>query len=76
MGEEDVRFPDEHAERDGARSPSAHQATGRLRRTGLERAYAQAWDEWDASGSATEWEATAADRIGEGSIEPLHFRFS
>ena len=32
---------------------------------GPERAYAEAWDEWNSTGEATRWDATVADGISD-----------
>ena len=67
LPDDDVRFLDEYAAGEGAgsRSSVVHQAIGLLRTAGLEQAYAQAWDEWKASGDAQLWDATSADGIGD-----------
>jgi Arc/MetJ-type ribon-helix-helix transcriptional regulator len=67
LPDDDVAFLDEYAANAGSGSRSAvvHQAIGLLRAIGLEQAYAAAWDEWEASGDARLWDATAADGIGD-----------
>ena len=62
---DDVTFVDQYAARVGAASRSAviHRAIGMLRSASLEEAYAAAWREWEASGDAALWDATAADGI-------------
>jgi len=63
--EDDVAFVDEYVRRRGSSSRSAvvHHAIELLRMAELEDAYAGAWDEWDHSGQAGEWDATTGDGI-------------
>jgi Arc/MetJ-type ribon-helix-helix transcriptional regulator len=65
LPDDDVAFIDEYAARAGAPSRSSviHEAIGLLRDLGLERAYAQAWEEWTSSGEAMQWDATVSDRV-------------
>ena len=65
LPDEDVAFVDEYAARAGASSRSSviHEAIALLRQAGLERDYADAWQEWHSTGEAALWEATAADGI-------------
>lgn len=62
---EDLAFVDEYAARTGAKSRSAvlHQAIELLRSVDLEDAYAEAWQEWDASDDFELWDVTADDGI-------------
>lgn len=50
-----------------SRSAGIQQAVRRLVDVGLEEEYAQAWDEWVASGEAEVWEAVAGDGIDDAS---------
>ncbi len=65
LPEDDVAFVDEYVRRRGSSSRSAvvHHAIELLRMAELEDAYAGAWDEWDHSGQAGEWDATTGDGI-------------
>ncbi|MDP9796976.1 Arc/MetJ-type ribon-helix-helix transcriptional regulator [Catenuloplanes nepalensis] len=65
LSDEDVRFVDEYARRAGiaGRSTVVHKAVELLRLQDLERAYADAWDEWDGSEDAALWENTSGDGI-------------
>ena len=62
---EDVQFVDEYARTVGARSRSAviQRAVRLLRSIELAPAYAEAWEEWAASGDADLWDGTVADGI-------------
>lgn len=62
--DDDVRFLDEYAREQGldSRSAAVHRAVRLLRTAELAEAYQAAWEEWD-SGSAAEWELTAADGV-------------
>jgi Arc/MetJ-type ribon-helix-helix transcriptional regulator len=46
-----------------SRSAAIQQAIRLLGDPDLEHEYAEAWDEWDASGDAAAWESTAADGL-------------
>ncbi len=63
LADDDVLFLDEYAEAQGIPSRSAviQRAVALLRAAGLARAYAEAWDEWDASRDAAEWDTTTGD---------------
>jgi Arc/MetJ-type ribon-helix-helix transcriptional regulator len=63
LPKEDIDYLDLYAERAGisSRSAAVHEAVRVLRADGLEGAYAQAWDEWEASEDSELWEATASD---------------
>jgi antitoxin MazE9 len=62
---EDVEFLDEYARTLGVGSRSAviQRAVRLLRATELGPAYADAWEEWQASGEAELWESTVGDGI-------------
>ena len=62
LPDDDVRFLDEYASRQGIESRSAvvRRAVHLLRTSGLEAAYEMAWQEWDATKDAELWESTAA----------------
>ena len=61
----DIEFLDEYARNLGVRSRSAviQQAVRLLRATELGPAYAEAWEEWEASGDADMWDSTVGDGI-------------
>nr|WP_300145177.1 ribbon-helix-helix domain-containing protein [Propionicimonas sp.] len=63
----DVAALDRYARAVGLESRSAaiHQAIRLLGDPELEDAYAAAWQEWEASGDASAWEATAADGLND-----------
>lgn len=63
LPDDDVEFVDDYARRIGAASRSSvlHRAIEVLRLAELEEAYADAFDEWDASDDARIWDVTAAD---------------
>lgn len=65
LPKEDVDFVDEYAAREGlpSRSSVIHEALRLLRLTELERDYAQAWEEWDNSSDAADWDRTTADGL-------------
>ena len=62
---EDIDFLDEYAKSLGVRSRSAviQRAVRLLRATELAPAYAEAWEDWGASGDAEVWDSTVADGI-------------
>ena len=65
LPDEDVEFLDAFAKRAGAsRSAAVHRAVLMLRTSELGDAYADAWDEWDATGEAPVWDAAVADGLG------------
>ena len=66
LPDEDVQFLDAYAAAEGfaSRSAALHSAVRLLRATQLGPAYEEAFSEWDRSGSAVEWETTAADGLG------------
>ena len=65
LSEDDVAALDKYAHAAGLRSRSAaiQQAIKLLGDPELEAAYATAWDEWEASGDAADWDSTAADGL-------------
>ena len=65
LPDEDVAVLDEFAQRAGlsSRSAALQHAIRLLRHPDLEQDYAAAWQEWDASGDASPWEATSADGL-------------
>ncbi len=65
LPEEDVEFLDAYAASEGfgSRSAALHSAVRLLRATQLGPAYEEAFSDWDQSGSAVEWEITAADGV-------------
>jgi Arc/MetJ-type ribon-helix-helix transcriptional regulator len=67
LPDDDVAFVDEYARRRGAASRSSvvHRAIELLRMADLESAYADAFDEWQQTGQAEEWEATSGDGIAD-----------
>ncbi len=65
LPDEDIKFLDEYARNLGVRSRSAviQQAVRLLRATELGPAYAEAWEEWEASGDADMWDSAVGDGI-------------
>ncbi|MGQ0838912.1 ribbon-helix-helix domain-containing protein [Actinokineospora sp.] len=63
LPEDDVRFIDEYSARVDVTSRSSviQIAIGLLRHSSMEQEYADAFAEWDASGEAALWDATALD---------------
>ena len=63
--EEDIAFIDEYAKAHEAPSRSAvlHKAVDLLRASQLSDAYAAAWQEWDSSGFAEDWDSTVGDGL-------------
>lgn len=59
----DVEFLDEYAKRAGSRSAALQEAVRLLRVHDLADSYAEAWDEWFASGEEEVWSATIADGL-------------
>jgi Arc/MetJ-type ribon-helix-helix transcriptional regulator len=68
LGEDEVAFLDDYAATHGIASRSAvlQQALALLRANELADAYVNAWDEWEESGEAALWAATAGDDQGDG----------
>ncbi len=65
LPDEDVDFLDEYARSLGLRSRSAviQRAVRLLRASELGPAYAEAWEEWEASGDADVWNSAVGDWI-------------
>lgn len=65
LGEQDLRYLDAYAEREGLRSRSAtvHAAIKALRAQDLESEYAEAIEEWALSDDADAWDATVGDGL-------------
>jgi len=65
LPDEDIEFLDAYARSVGARSRSAvlQRAVRLLRATELGPAYAQAWQEWEASGDSEVWESVSGDGL-------------
>ncbi|MEU4802605.1 ribbon-helix-helix domain-containing protein [Actinosynnema sp. NPDC023587] len=65
LPEEDVEFVDHYLvqHRGASRSSVIQRAIALLREAGLENAYAQAWDEWEADGEAEMWDVTTPDGV-------------
>ncbi|XKH58421.1 ribbon-helix-helix domain-containing protein (plasmid) [Citricoccus nitrophenolicus] len=63
----DVETLDEYARSKGfkTRSAAIQHAVAMLRTPDLEHDYEQAWDEWQADGSGTDWDATAGDGMAD-----------
>lgn len=62
---EDIQFLDEYAKAQGYASRSAvvHTAVRILRSSKLGDAYADAWQEWEDSGSSEAWDPAASDGL-------------
>ena len=65
LPDEDIEFLDEYARNLGVRSRSAviQRAVRLLRAAELGPAYAEAWEEWQASGDAAVWDTAVADGV-------------
>ena len=65
LPDEDIEFLDEYARtvRAPSRSAVIQRAVQLLRATELGPAYAQAWEEWEASGVSELWESVTGDGI-------------
>lgn len=65
LSEGEVVALDNYARAAGLRSRSAaiQQAIRLLGDPELEDSYAAAWDEWETTGDAADWESTAADGL-------------
>ncbi|MEU3275562.1 ribbon-helix-helix domain-containing protein [Saccharomonospora sp. NPDC006951] len=63
LPDEDVEFLDDYAREHeiGSRSAVLQQAVKLLKAAELGEAYAEAWQEWDASDDARLWEQATAD---------------
>lgn len=66
LPEEDVRFLDAYAQKEGIESRSAvlHRAVRLLHSADLGHAYELAWQDWGRSGDAQSWDAAVADGLG------------
>ncbi len=62
---EDVEFLDNFVQSQGYRSRSAavHKAVALLRTGELDAAYADAWQSWEDSGEAGDWNGVVADGL-------------
>ena len=67
LSDDDVALLDEYARTTGLKGRSAviQFALRLLRQAELEQDYAAAWEEWEASGEETAWDATAADGLAD-----------
>lgn len=67
LPDDDVDFIDRYAAGQGGTSRSSvlRRAIGLLRTAELERAYEEAWQDWEGGEDAEFWEATAADGIDD-----------
>ena len=65
LSEDEVAALDKyaHAAGLGSRSAAVQHAIRLLGDPELEDSYAAAWDEWEASGDAADWDSTAADGL-------------
>ena len=66
LPDEDVEFLDSYAQAEGFQSRSAvlHRAVRLLRGTELGTAYEEAFQDWEETEQASDWEVTANDGIG------------
>jgi len=65
LPDDDVEFLDDYAKSQGIDSRSAvvHRALRLLRESELGSAYEQAWQEWEQSGAAEEWDTVVGDGL-------------
>lgn len=72
LPDDDVAALDEYVRATGlpSRSAGLQKVLRRLRYASLEQDYAEAFDEWYASGEAEAWEAVVGDGIGDGTPSP------
>jgi len=65
LPDDDVDFLDAYASERGlgSRSAALHRAVRLLRTQELGATYEAAWDEWERSGDADAWDATAGDGL-------------
>jgi Arc/MetJ-type ribon-helix-helix transcriptional regulator len=65
LAEDDVAFLDSYASEheSGSRSAAIQKAVRLLRASQLEHEYSEAFREWEASGEAELWDATARDGL-------------
>ncbi|MDP5184520.1 ribbon-helix-helix domain-containing protein [Blastococcus sp. BMG 814] len=66
LSDDDLAVVDEHVSKAGLQSRSAaiQYAINLLRRADLDRAYAEAWEDWEGSDDQAAWEGVDADGIG------------
>lgn len=66
LPDEDVEFLDTYAQTEGFQSRSAvlHKAVRLLRGTKLDAAYEEAFQDWEETEEASDWEVTVDDGIG------------
>jgi Arc/MetJ-type ribon-helix-helix transcriptional regulator len=64
LSDDDVAFLDQYVQAAGlaSRSAAIRRALHLLRQPELEQDYAQAWEEWAASGEQAAWDAAAGAR--------------
>jgi len=67
LSDEDVAVLDRYADAAGlsSRSAAIQRAIRMLGDPELDDAYATAWEEWEASGDAADWETTLSDGIAD-----------
>lgn len=67
VSEQDVAVIDEYARSAGlpSRSAAIQHAIRLLGQADLENDYAQAWQDWDASGERDVWEGTVGDGLAD-----------
>ena len=65
LPETDVVLLDEYVRASGlaSRSAAVHRAVALLSQDQLEDDYAEAWDEWEASGEQEHWDTTVGDGL-------------
>lgn len=65
LSDEDVEFLDEQTRAGlfASRSAALQAAVTVLRQSTMRDSYAEAWDEWEASGEDAVWESLAADGL-------------
>ncbi|WP_231644773.1 ribbon-helix-helix domain-containing protein [Sciscionella sediminilitoris] len=67
LSEEDVRFLEEYADKQGysSRSAALQRAVQLLRSEELAEAYEDAWSSWSESEDAQVWETVSGDGLGD-----------
>jgi len=67
LTEDDIATLDEYVRTAGlpSRSAAVQQAVRQLRRRDLQKAYTEAYVEWDASGERDWWDASTADGLDD-----------
>jgi len=65
LSEDDVALLDQYARTAGlpSRSAAVQHAVRLLRHVDLEQDYANAWEEWEASGARAAWDDTTGDGL-------------